>query len=210
MSELGELVGDIYVPARSGRTFRVDQGQFLKVTDIQGKQVCDFFAFNPKDSAEMLSPTYTRSVLGQLHLEEGKPLYSNYRRPLLTVVEDRVKKHDLLFAACDPARYEGYGLKDHASCQANVLAALKDTGLTPAIFPHPVNLFQNVDITPVGSLEIREPLSKPGDYIMLQVLEDLQIAVSACPQDQNPCNGWNPTDLRVEVYQGVQAKATPE
>jgi uncharacterized protein YcgI (DUF1989 family) len=23
------------------------------------------------------------------------------------------------------------------------------------------------------------------------------VAVTACPQDQNPCNGWNPTGLQV-------------
>ena len=202
MSQLRRVGAEVYVPSRSGRAFKVGRDQLVKVTDIQGKQVCDFFAFNPKDPGEMLSPTYTRSVLGQMHLQEGKPLYSNRRRPLFMVVEDPVKRHDLLFAACDPARYMEYGLKDHPSCQSNVLSALKGAGLVPAVFPHPVNLFMNVTINSDGKLEIREPLSKPGDYILLQALDDLLVAVSAYPQDQNPCNGWNPTDLRIEVYLG--------
>ncbi len=45
--EIGQLMNEVYVPPRSGRSFRVTQGQLLKVIDIQGKQVCDLFAFNP-------------------------------------------------------------------------------------------------------------------------------------------------------------------
>lgn len=200
--EIGKLMNEVYVPPRSGRAFRVTQGQLLKVIDIQGKQVCDFFAFNPGEPTEVLSPTYTRSVLGGLHLQEGNPIYSNRRRPLFTVVEDPVKRHDLLFAACDPIRYEGLGLKDHASCQTNALMALAELNFAPLMFPHPVNLFMNVPVLADGSIEIQEPLSKAGDYILLEALDDLLVAASACPQDQNPCNGWNPTDLRIEIYSG--------
>ena len=202
MVKPGPLLNEVYIPARSGRAFWVKEGQLLKVIDVQGKQVADFFALNPKDPREFLSPTYTRSILGQMNLAEGKPLYSNLRRALLMVEEDPVKKHDMLFAACDPLRYSvDYGIKDHASCQVNVLTALKQLPYTVAVFPDPVNLFQNVTINAQGAFEIREPLTKAGDYILLRALADLVVAVSACPQDQNPCNGWNPTDLRIQIYQ---------
>jgi uncharacterized protein YcgI (DUF1989 family) len=29
---------------------------------------------------------------------------------------------------------------------------------------------------------------------------DLFVAISNCPQDKNPCNGFNPTALRVVVF----------
>ena len=63
-------------------------------------------------------------------------------------------------------------------------------------------MFMNVQVLADGSIEIQEPLSKAGDYILLEALDDLLVAASACPQDQNPCNGWNPTDLRIEIYSG--------
>jgi uncharacterized protein YcgI (DUF1989 family) len=192
----------IHIPARSARAFGVAKGQLIKVIDVQGKQVADFFAFNDHDRSEVLSPTYTRSALGSLFLREGKALYSNRRRPLLMALEDPVKRHDLLFAACDPARYREYGIEDHASCQVNVLSSLKTVGFTPAEFPHPVNLFQNVEVKGDGSLAIHEPVSKSGDYILLRALEGLLVVVSACPQDQNACNGWNPTDVMVEIHEG--------
>jgi uncharacterized protein YcgI (DUF1989 family) len=139
--------------------------------------VCDFSAFRIPNSSEVLSPTYSRSALDRLYLEEDKPLYSNLRRPLLTVVEDPVKRHDLLFAACDPARYQEFGLDDHPSCKSNVLEALAEAGLRPDSFPHPVNLFQNVLLKSGGEMEIQEPLTRAGDYIMLQALEDLFVVV---------------------------------
>ena len=197
----GQLVESLHVPPRSGRAYNLRRNQLVKVIDLQGKQVCDFFAFNPQDPSEMLSPAYTRSILGGLFLQQGKPLYSNRRRPLFAVVEDPVARHDLLFAACDPTRYLDYGLPDHPSCQSNALGALQDLGFKPLVFPHPVNLFMHVEVTPDGATEIREPLSKPGEHILLQALDNLIVAVSACPQDQNACNGFNPTDLRIEIYQ---------
>ncbi len=200
MARIGPPVQRIHITARSARAFSVAKGQLIKVIDVRGKQVADFFAFNDRDRSEVLSPTYTRSALGSLYIQEGKPLYSNRRRPMLMVVEDPVKRHDMLFAACDPARYREYGIEEHASCQVNVLSALEARGFAPAGFPHPVNLFQNVEVKTDGSLAIREPVTKPSDYILMQAMEELVVAVSACPQDQNPCNGWNPTDIMVEVY----------
>jgi uncharacterized protein YcgI (DUF1989 family) len=49
--------------------------------------------------------------------------------------------------------------------------------------------------------EIIEPTSKPGDYIDLRAERDLLVAISNCPQERNPCNGFNPTPLKVIVYE---------
>ena len=195
-----QLIESLYIPRMTGRAFKVSRNQLVKVIDIQGRQVCDFFAISMNDSNEILSPAYTRSILGSLYLKSGDHLYSTLRRPLFKVMKDTVGRHDMLFAACDPIRYLDYGLSDHPSCKSNALSALLDVGITPAVFPSPVNLFMNIEVKADGTTEIRDPISKPGDYIVLQSLDDLVIAVSACPQDQNPCNGFNPTDLRVNIY----------
>ncbi|MQF69394.1 urea carboxylase-associated family protein [SAR202 cluster bacterium AD-804-J14_MRT_500m] len=195
-----QLIESLYVPHMTGLAFKVRRNQLIEVVDIQGKQVCDFFAFNVHDPTEILSPVYTRSILGNLNIKLGEHLYSTLRRPLLKVLKDTVGRHDLLFAACDPARYLEYGLSDHPNCKSNTLSALFDIGITPSIFPAPINLFMNVEVNPDGTTEICEPVSEPGDHIVLQSIEDLVIATSACPQDQNACNGFNPTDLRINIY----------
>ena len=50
---------EIHVPPKMGRAVQVKRGDRVKVTDLQGKQVCDFFALNPSDPTEFLSGTYT-------------------------------------------------------------------------------------------------------------------------------------------------------
>jgi uncharacterized protein YcgI (DUF1989 family) len=34
---------------------------------------------------------------------------------------------------------------------------------------------------------------------------DLFVSISNCPQERNPCNGFNPTPLRVVVLAGADA-----
>ena len=45
------------------------------------------------------------------------------------------------------------------------------------------------------------PRSKAGDYLDMRAEMEVIAAVSNCPSEHNPCNGWNPTPLRVIIYQ---------
>jgi uncharacterized protein YcgI (DUF1989 family) len=95
----------------------------------------------------------------------------------------------------------GYGVKEHRNCKENLHDALAEFNLYPPVMPEVVNLFQNSEPDEEGNLSVNEPLSKAGDYVVLRSLVDLLVVASACPQDLNPCNGFNPTDLMLEVYQ---------
>ena len=72
---------EIHVPPKMGRAVQVKRGDRVKVTDLQGKQVCDFFALNPSDPTEFLSGTYTRSATGLMRPQLGGQLYNNQRQP---------------------------------------------------------------------------------------------------------------------------------
>ena len=39
----------------------------------------------------------------------------------------------------------------------------------------------------------------PGMYVQLEMLMDVIAVVSNCPQINNPCNGFNPTPVRVLI-----------
>ena len=67
--------------------------------------------------------------------------------------------------------------------------------------PSSMFIFMNVPVSPEGRTAIQEPHSKPGDYIDLRANIDLLVAISNCPQERNPCNGWNPTPMGVIVYE---------
>jgi len=200
MVALGEQVRRILIPARYGRAVFLHQGQFLKVIEAQGKQVCDFFAFNPADPTEFLSTSHTRSANGQMNLKAGKPLYNNSRQPILLLEEDTVGVHDMRFAACDLVRFGMYGVWQHRSCKMNTLEALMEFNLYPPIFPDPVNLFMNSPADNNDKIVILPSVAKAGDYVVFRALRDLIVAGSACPVDTNPTNNFNPTDIIFELY----------
>ncbi|MGH2534902.1 MAG: DUF1989 domain-containing protein [Thermomicrobiales bacterium] len=188
---------------RPGEAFadEVRSGQLVQITTVQGKQVADFVVFGLDDLAEHLSTAVTRAKNSSIMLQTGMKLYSNRRTPLFEIVEDTVGRHDLLFAACDPRRYEeDYGLPNHASCRSALADALADTGATYDQIPDPVNWFMNVAILQRGELELRESLAERNDYVLLEALADTRIGVSACPQDQNPTNNFAPSDVLVRVF----------
>lgn len=94
----------IRVPARTGAAIEVHAGDTLRVIDVAGEQICDFFAFNAADIDETLSATHTRTQNLGLRLGIGAVLYSNLRRPMFELIADTVGVHDLLVAPCDRQR----------------------------------------------------------------------------------------------------------
>ena len=186
-----------------GHAFEVNENQFVQITDTAGKQVVAFIAFNQHDHDEMLSTAHTRAANNALFPQVNHGLFSNRHNRMFTIIEDSVGRHDLLFPACDPQRYlDDYGLAEHANCRDNFLLALEKRGaiIAPGRLPDPVNFFMHVGLKARGEFDIREPLSERGDQVLLKANMDCLIAVSACPNDQNAMNAFNPTDVLVRVY----------
>ncbi len=190
---------EVVVPGASGHAFELARGRQFRVVDVMGEQVSDLVVFRRSDLAERFSPGNTRKLNGRLKLGRGGVLYSTRCRPLLTITEDTVGEHDLLFSSCSAYDYRvRFGLTTpHASCLAILTEALAPWGIGEAMIPDPFNIFQHTVITPDWGLETHAPRSKGGDFVELRAEDDCLVAVTACPQDQNPCNGWRITDIRV-------------
>lgn len=191
---------EFVVEGGHGQAFTVGVGQFLTVTDVQGQQVGDFFAWNRYDPREFLSPHNTRLTANALVPPVGARFVTNRRRPMFVLVRDTVGRHDLLLAACDPARYASFGVPDHRSCAGNVAEALREAGLAVPRLYDPVNLFMNVPVRDDGSLAIEAPLSRAGDAVTFRATMEALCVLSACPMDLNACNGGRITDLRVRIH----------
>lgn len=191
------------------QAIEVKSGQLLQIQTVKGKQVADFVAFNQANTDEFLSTAATRSTNTNIVPQLGMTLYSNRRQPMFEIVEDTVGRHDMLFAACDPVRYEKLGAPGHASCREALTEALTSHGVGYDRIPDPINWFMNVSIQQRGELEIREPLAEEGDYVLLRALMDVVAAISACPQDIGATNAGNPTDLHVRVLRDEPLPAFP-
>lgn len=195
--------GLVTIPARKGKAAKVKQGQRIRVVNTHGSQVVDTWAFNLKDPREFMSMEHTHTCILKVLPKLGDSLYTNRRRPILTIVEDTSPGiHDTVIAACDRYRYELLGCKEyHDNCTDNLAAGLAELGMAPPETPAPLNLFMNIPIRGDGALTFEPALSKRGDAITFRAEMDCVVAFSACPQDMVPINGKDckPTEAHFEI-----------
>jgi len=191
------------IPARTGWSAALTQGQRFRVIDVQGGQAADLWAFNSADVDEFLSAHHTRVINGEVYPKVDWTFYTNERRPILEFVEDTSPgRHDCLAAACDKVRYEHLGVgSDHGSCEENLQAESRRHGFEVRHAPQPINVFANFRVSPEGSFVLHECVSEPGDAATFEALMDCIIVLSACPQDVVPFQPGGPTDMAVEVFE---------
>jgi len=194
-------VSEIVVPAREGRGVTVRAGQLLDIIDLEGQQVGDLVAWRISDPSEYMSPTHTVSCNASILLGVGSQLYTNHRKPIFTILRDDVGKHDLIVPCCDPERFSrDFGLSDHRSCLRNLEQARSRLGLKFDIRGEQAwNVFMHNRVTPEGKV-VTDPASHAaGATITLRAEMDVVALLSACPQDLTPCNGFNPTPMKLVV-----------
>ncbi len=220
---LAELRLDLRVRKATALAYEVKAGEYIQVIDVAGRQCSDFLAFGSgqlqKGLERGLDATTTRTLMGAAYPRPG--LYSKFfdqdMQPLVEVVRDTVGRHDTFSLACTAKYYADMGYPGHANCSDNFNAALDPYGIDPRQGWPAINFFYNTAIDKNNKLFLDEPWSRPGDYVLLRALTDLVCASSACPDDIDAANGWNPTDIHVRVYppkhifsKGVAYRMTPD
>jgi uncharacterized protein YcgI (DUF1989 family) len=193
---------EIVVPAREARAVEVRAGQVLQVVDLEGQQVGDLIAYRLADPSERFSAGHTVSCLTKLVPEVGDELFSDRRTPLMRIRRDDVGNHDLVVPCCDPQRYaRDYGVEDHPSCLASLERAVAGTGRDWPVHGETAwNVFMNNRIED-DRIVTYEPPHAAGATLELDVLEDLLVVLSACPQDLSPCNAYRPGPMALRVLE---------
>lgn len=197
---------DLRVDRATAIAYEVFEGEYVQVIDVEGRQCSDFLAY---DRAALdggveigLDLTATRSLTGLVY--PGPGLYSKFfgpdLKPLVEVVRDTCGRHDAFGLACFAKFYEDKGYFGHANCSDNFSAALAPHGLRPRPGWTAINFFYNTGIGSANAIFLDDPWSRPGDYVLMRAARDLVCGSSACPDDIDPTNAWNPTDIHVRVY----------
>ena len=139
-----------------------------------------------------------------VYLGAGHGIYSVRATKLFTIVADTMGGgHDTIGGCCSAAsNMFRYKVPDTPSCYANFLRALAPHGMGDKDIVANINFFMNVPVQPDGTMGIVDGRSKPGDYVELRAESRVLAVVSNCPQTHNPCNGFNPTPIRVMVREG--------
>jgi len=180
----------------------VKAGQQLQIIDLHGNQAVDTLFYSAHDHAVRYSAQTTVAAQGNVFLTTGSVLRATDGTALMTIVADEVGNHDTIAGACskesNTLRY-GYHTVHQHGCAENFLAEATKWGMGKRDIVSNVNFFMNVPVEADGTLGIVDGLSAPGKSLTLRADIDTLVLVSNCPQINNPCNGFDPTPVRMVI-----------
>jgi uncharacterized protein YcgI (DUF1989 family) len=185
----------------SAVAFPVQAGQLIQIIDLTGKQVAAFTAIGGDDNRERLSTTATLTSNASVLLKVGDKLYSQAQTPMFELVDDSVKRHDLLTAPL-PAGTAASAV----STRAAMVDAANEVGLDGNDLPAPVNFFKQVLIKQRGELEIKDSFAERNDTLVVRALVDGVVVIANAYNEKKPgisltpAANAKPGTLLVRVY----------
>lgn len=193
------MAGDYYLQ-------EVKAGQTIRIVDTEGNQAADTLFYNAHNVEERYSATDTIQLQGGLYLTAGSKLMSNEQNTMLEIVADTCGRHDTVGGACatesNTVRYSLEKRCMHA-CRDSWMLAIAEhdyLGLSKRDISHNINFFMNVPVTEDGKLTFEDGISAPGKYVEMKAHMDVLVLISNCPQLNNPCNAYNPTQIDVLIW----------
>ena len=181
----------------------VRAGQKLRIEDTGGCQAVDTLFYAAADMSERYCAQETLLEQGSAYITKGTKLLSNRGNVMLSVTADSCGLHDTCAGACscesNSVRFGQETRWQHA-CRENFALIMARYGLTKRDIVPNINFFMNVPIEPSGEINVVDGVSKPGDHVELVAEMDVICAISNCPQVNNPCNGFDPTPIRITIF----------
>jgi urea carboxylase-associated protein 1 len=191
-----------FIPAEKPWSGIVRKGQTIRIIDSEGQQAVDTLFYKADDFSERYSGQDTLRVHGSAYVGIGTRIISNEGNVMLVVTADSCGRHDTSAGACscesNTVRF-GHDTKYLHACRDNFLLEVTKHGMGKRDIVPNINFFMNVPIEPSGQMTIVDGLSAPGDHVELRAEMDVLCVISNCPQVNNPCNGFNPTPIKVVI-----------
>lgn len=202
---LENAVQDHFIPAEAPWSGIVRKGQTIRIEDSYGQQAIDTLFYRADDFSERYSNQDTMRVQGAAYVGIGTKIMSSEGDVMLTMTADSCGRHDTSAGACscesNTVRF-GHGTKYLHACRDNFVLEVSKHGMSKRDIVPNINFFMNVPIKPNGEMTIVDGISSPGDYVELVAEMDVLCVISNCPQINNPCNGFDPTPIRVLIWDG--------
>ena len=198
------MIIDQVVEAGTYWIHKVRAGELLRIIDLGGNQAVDTLFYNAANTEERYSATDTIVSQRNIYLTTGTTLVSSHGNAMLTIVDDTCGRHDTLGGACaqesNQVRY-AIGKRHMHACRNSFLLAIADLKwhLEKRDITANINFFMNVPVTEAGGLRFEDGISQPLKYVELRAEMDVICLISNCPQLNNPCNGYNPTPVQVQI-----------
>jgi urea carboxylase-associated protein 1 len=191
------------IPAERPWSCALRKGQTLRIIDSEGQQAVDALLYGLEDTTERYSAQDTLRTQGSAYVELGTKLVSNKGRVMARITADSCGRHDTSAGCCscesNAVRF-GEATKYQHACRENFILELAKYGLGKRDIVANLNFFMNVPIDPDGNFTVVDGISAPGNYVDIAIELDVIFVISNCPQVNNPCNGFDPTPIRVMIW----------
>lgn len=180
----------------------IRRGETIRIEDLHGRQAVDTLFYRADDFAERYSNQDTMRVKGGAYVTLGTRIISSEGNVMLTVTADSCGRHDTSAGACscesNAVRF-GHDTRHQHACRDNFVLDLARHGMTKRDIAANINFFMNVPISPDGTMTIVDGISAPGDHVELRAEMDVLCVISNRPQINNPCNGFDPSAIRIII-----------
>ncbi|WP_160008556.1 urea amidolyase associated protein UAAP2 [Rhizobium sp. 18055] len=200
---LDNAVQDHFIPAEAPWSGIVRKGQTIRIEDSYGQQAIDTLFYRADDFSERYSNQDTMRAQGAAYVGVGTRVISSEGNVMLRMTADSCGRHDTSAGACscesNTVRF-GHATKYLHACRDNFLLEVSKHGMSKRDIVPNINFFMNVPIKPNGEMTIVDGISAPGDYVEMVADMDVLCVISNCPQINNPCNGFDPTPIRVLIW----------
>ncbi|WP_095082162.1 urea amidolyase associated protein UAAP2 [Mesorhizobium sophorae] len=205
---IDNAVQDHFIAAEAPWSGIVRKGQTIRIEDSYGQQAIDTLFYRADDFGERYSNQDTMQAQGGAYVGVGTRIMSNEGNVMLVMSADSCGRHDTSAGACscesNTVRF-GHGTKYLHACRDNFVLEVTKHGMSKRDIVPNINFFMNVPIKPNGEMTIVDGISSPGDYVELVAEMDVLCVISNCPQINNPCNGFDPTPIRVLIWDAAPA-----
>jgi urea carboxylase-associated protein 1 len=204
--EQSEAVVNEVILAGDGWMHVLEPGQVLRIVDMEGNQAADTLFYDADNPEDHYSAVATIAAQANIYLTTGSVLRAESGKPLVEIIADTCGRHDTVGGSCsaqsNTVRYAHEKLHMH-NCRDTFMLQLAKQGderYTKRDLAPNVNFFMNVPVSEDGGLTFADGISSPGAYVEMQAIARTMVLISNCPQLNNPCNAYNPTPVRVLIW----------
>lgn len=204
--KIEDAIYDEVLPAGEGWMHELLPGQSFRILDLEGNQAVDTTFYDMTNPEDHYGAVTTIAMQGNIYLTTGSILRTESGKPLLEITADLCGRHDTLGGCCssqsNTVRYAREKIDMH-NCRDSFMLQMalhEQAGIRKRDLAPNINFFMNVPVTKEGGLKFDDGVSSPGKYVEMKALEHTMVLISNCPQLNNPCNAYNPTPVRLLIW----------
>ena len=201
-----DAIYDKVLKAGEGWMHELLPGQSFRIVDLCGNQAVDTTFYDMTNPEDHYGAVATIVAQENIYLTTGSILRTESGKPLLEITADLTGRHDTIGGACssqsNTVRYAREKIHLH-NCRDSFMLQMAENELgvfgKRDLAPN-INFFMNVPVTKEGGFKFDDGVSYPGKYVEMKALEHTMILISNCPQLNNPCNDYDPTPIRLLIW----------